>query len=210
MQDQQIEIAAAELYDPAMPYHNFNHARYVAGEAARIVDKCRTEHVAIDADTVYYAALFHDAGYHWDHMESGFETKEAYAAYLAEKPLREAGIGEETLAKVRDAILATHYAAHCASNEARAVRAADLSGLAADYPVFKENAEKLRIEQEMLGGDKIKWSAWKQRVRDNVELYLHEDLHLTRDYFDENGESIFHKRAHANLEQLLADTSAPA
>lgn len=203
-------MAAAELYDPAMPYHNFGHAKYVVGEAARIVDKCRKERVEIDADAVYLAALFHDAGYHEDHVKLGFETKEAYAAHLADKVLRGAGIEEETLGKVRDAILATHYEAHCISNEAKAVRAADLSGLAADYAVFKENAEKLRIEHEVLAGDKVVWSAWKHRVLENVELYLQEDMHLTRDYYDESGESVFHKRTRANLDRLLADTAAPA
>lgn len=203
-------MAAEELYDSAMPYHNFGHARYVAGEAARIVDKCRKEHVDIDADAVYLAALFHDAGYHKDHVKLGFETKEAYSAHLADQVLREAGIDEETLDKVRDAILATHYEAHCSSNEAKAVRAADLSGLAADYAVFKENAEKLRVEHELLAGDKVAWPAWKHRVLENVELYLQEDMHLTGDYYDERGESVFHKRTRANLTQLLADTSAPA
>lgn len=203
-------MAAAGLYNPDMPYHNFEHARRVAREAARIVEKCRMEDVEINAEAVYLAALYHDAGYHRDHLQLGFETKEAYAAHLAEKPLREAGVDEETLGKVNEAILATHYAAHCSSNESKAVRAADLSGLAADYAVFKENAEKLRIEHEMLSGDKIAWTVWKQRVLENVELYLREDMHLTHDYYDESGESVFHKRTRANLERLLADTSAPA
>lgn len=210
MQDSAIENAAAGLYDPAMPYHNFNHARYVAGEGRRIVEKCRQENISIDANAVYFAALLHDAGFHLDHARLGFDTKEAYSAHLAGELLRDAGFDDATIDRVRDAILATHYAAHCKTNEAKAVRAADLSGLAADYRVFKINAQKLRKEHALMSGEEIPWRDWIHHVNENVELYLQEDLHLTSDYYDARGKSIFHARARANLERLRGDLEEPA
>jgi predicted metal-dependent HD superfamily phosphohydrolase len=207
MQDKEIEKIASQMYDPKMPYHNFGHAVTVTRHAERIIDKCRKEGVPLDEKVVYYALIFHDAGYHEDHVALGFDTKEAYSAELARKALVDHGVDEATIAKVESAILCTHVDAVCESNEDKAVRASDLSGLVADYATFKLNAIRLKDEHELMNGNRVPWDEWKLGVKKNLDLFLREHLELTRDYFDENGESVFHKQTRENLKILLADDS---
>jgi HD superfamily phosphodiesterase len=197
--------AAARLYDPLMPYHNFQHARDVAEEGERIVARCLREGIPVDADVVFYACLFHDAGYHEDHLALGFSSKEAYSAHLAEVSLLRFGVPAGTIGRVAEAILATHCDARCDSNESKAVRAADLSGLALDYLLFRTNAIRLKREYEMMSGTQVPWENWKKQSCNRLELFLREHLDLTSDYFDQHGNSVFHLRARENIRLLMAD-----
>ncbi len=207
MQDKTLEKIAAALYDPKLPYHNFGHAITVTRYSAGLIEQCRLENVPLDEKVVYYALLFHDAGYQDDHIALGFNTKEAYSADLSERALREYGVDENIISRVSTAILATHIDGVCESNEDKAVRASDLSGLAADYDVFKLNAIKLREEQAMMLGQSPDWSTYVASVRDTVRLFLREELGLTSDYFDENGNSVFHAKVEENIQILLSDNS---
>ena len=150
---------------------------------------------------------FHDAGYHEDHLAKGFETKESYSADLSEYALREYGVDEETIKKVKAAIMSTHMDAKCYSNEDKVVRASDLSGLAAEYSVFKLNAIRLMEEHELMHGESVVWEDWKLSVKETLELFLREELELTSDYYDENGNSIFHTQTMENIKILLEDNS---
>jgi len=205
--DKAIERIAAAMYEPKLPYHNFGHALTVVRYAEGIAEKCKCEGVSLDERVVYYALIFHDAGYYEDHLALGFDTKEAYSADLAEHALREHDINEEIIKKIKAAILCTHVDAHCSSNEDKAVRAADLSGLTAEYKVFKLNAVRLMDEHEFMSGEKVSWEDWKLGVKKNLELFLREELKLTSDYYDENGNSVFHIRTRENLHTLLSDGS---
>lgn len=207
IQDKEIEKTAAQMYEPKLPYHNFGHAVTVTRYSEELLAKCRSEGVQVDEKVVYYSLLFHDAGYHEDHVAKNFESKEAYSAELAEHALRDYGIDEETISRVKAAILSTHMDAKCYSNEDKAVRASDLSGLAAEYSIFKLNAVRLREEHELMSGEKISWDDWKKGVKKTLELFLREELELTSDYYDEDGHSVFHKLTRENLDTLLADDS---
>lgn len=200
-----IRKAAAALYSPALPYHNFEHALAVALAADGIVGKCRSEGVPVDGDVVHLAALFHDAGFHEDHVDLGFDSKEAYSAELARRELTRHGLAPELVARVCEAILSTHCDGVCRSNESKALRAADLAGLAADYADFKRNSLRLRDEHEMLARVHVPWPQWREQVAARVELFLRQDLDLTRDYFDADGRSVFHHRARENLMRLRED-----
>jgi predicted metal-dependent HD superfamily phosphohydrolase len=207
MHDKVIEKIASEMYDSKMPYHNFGHAITVTRYSEGLIDKCRREGVPIDEKAVYYALIFHDAGYHEDHEAKGFETKEAYSADLARNALRDYGVDKQTIRKVEAAILCTHVDARCSSNEDKAVRASDLSGLTAEYEIFKLNAIRLKDEHELMNSETVPWEKWKQGVKRNLDLFLREELKLTSDYYDENGNSVFHLQAKENLVTLLADNS---
>lgn len=207
MRNKNIEKAAAALYDPKLPYHNFGHAYTVMLEGQAIVERCREENIAIDAEAVYYALLFHDAGFHEDETALGFESKEAYSAHLAKQTLSDCGISAEVIKKVEAAILSTHCDALCYSNEDRAVRAADLSGLAIDYNEFKENTVKLKQEFELMYGQSIEWTDWKEKAIERIELFLRADMKLTSHYCDEQGNSRFHAKVRENLQTLSADES---
>jgi hypothetical protein len=58
------------------------------------VERCLKEGVPINGEVVYYALLFHDAGYHENHASMGFTSKEVYSAHLAVQCLRAEAIPE--------------------------------------------------------------------------------------------------------------------
>jgi predicted metal-dependent HD superfamily phosphohydrolase len=148
------------MYELKMPCHNFGHAITVTRHSEIIIEQCRRENVSLDEKTVYYALIFHDAGYQEDHLAKGFESKEAYSADLSEHALRDYGADKQIINKVKIAILRTRIDARCYSNEDKAVRASDLSGLAAEYDVFKLNSIRLKDEYELMHGENVNWKDW--------------------------------------------------
>lgn len=207
MLDEKLEKIAAELYDPRLHYHNFGHIRYVLDAGNKILNSCRREGVEIDETVVYYAILFHDAGFMEDHTAIGYDSKEAYSADIAVNKLEEYGVDGNIVHKVKQAIMATHVDARCTCPEDVAVRAADLSGLADSYEVFKENTIDLKKEYEMMSGTKLTWDEWKTMAAERIEQFLREELKLTSDYFNEDGESVFHVNTRENIKKLMEDKS---
>ena len=205
MREPKVEKLARRLYSPELFYHNFDHALRAVKTGEEIVRHCHEEGIRIDAQVVYYALLFHDAGYIEDNKQKGFETKEAYSAHLAAEALRSCGVRESVIEKVKSAINSTRRDAPFLSAEEKAVRAADLSGLAADYEDFMADAEKLRKEHAMLTGEQIPWAQWKKNVAQTIRFYLTQEIRLTSYYADADGKSIFHNRVSENLRRLLAD-----
>jgi predicted metal-dependent HD superfamily phosphohydrolase len=205
MQNQKIEKIAEALYEPGMPYHNFGHVRDVLEESEKLLGRCREEGITVDDAVVYYALLFHDTGYHEDHIALGFQSKEAYSADLAEQKLRGNGIDQDIIGKIKTAILATHVDAACQTNEDKIVRLADLSQLAADYATFKRNTLNLKKELEIISNKEVSWSDWKEMAVDRISLFLREEMNVTSDYYDEGGGSVFMKNTKANLDALMSD-----
>lgn len=189
--DSEIKAVAEGLYSKDLAYHNFNHVLDVISNAKKILDDCKKDCVIVDEAVVYYAILFHDAGYIENHFEKGFESKEEYAAFLAEETLRNFKFSDELIGRIKTAIVGTKDAGDFLTNEAKVVRAADLAGLAGDYKIFKENAKKLRKE-------------WKMNTIKLIEFYLDQDIRLTKAH-DVNGESAFHKKVKENLKRFLND-----
>ena len=207
MRDEKLEKIAAQYYDDRLHYHNFSHVDYVMSSARRIIESCKREGVAVDEAVVYYALLFHDAGFIDDHIALGYKSKEAWSAEIAARELKSHGLQPDLISRVRECILATHVDSVCVTSEAKAVRAADLSGLADEYRVFKNNAIDLMAEYELMSGNTIGWNEWKVMATDIIELYLRQDLHLTSDYYNDKGESHFHVNTRRNIERLLQDES---
>lgn len=206
--DEQLEQVAAGLYDASLPYHNFRHALEAVEAGARIVRRCQAENVRIDPDVVYYALLFHDAGYHENHRLRGFESKEAYSAHLAARALAARDVDSRVVRKVQAAILSTRRDGSFRTAEQKAVRAADLAALAADYPTFKENTERLWAEYRLLSGESIAWGEYVQKAAAVIRFYLTQEVRLTSFFAGPDGRSDFHRRTRANLERLLREESA--
>ncbi len=200
--DMTIMNKAESLYDPKLAYHNFNHIHYVFAAADDIIERCRRNRVELDENVVYLALLFHDAGFIEDHVAMGFNSKEAYSARIAERILDEHDYEEEFIRKVSQAIIKTHCDERCDTNEDRAVKRADLSGLADSYQVFLDNAILLKQEYELLHGRKISWDDWKTQAIDRLLLFLSDTLELTDEEFDGNGESLFQRAVTANIERF--------
>ena len=200
--DNALLKAAEEYYDQRLAYHNFSHIHFVFAAADTILERCRRHNVIVNEDVVCLALLFHDAGFMEDHTVLGFESKEAYSAHIAGEVLGAHDIDPHIIDCVKQAILCTHCDGHCASNEDRAVRAADLSGLAADYGIFRDNAIRLKSEYEFLNRGSIDWQSWKDMAIDRLLLFLREDMELTDEEFDEQGDSLFRQAVLRNVERL--------
>ena len=205
---QSIINAAESLYDQSLPYHNFDHIRDVLDAAEHILEKCSAESIAVDEEVVFYALLFHDAGYHEDHEANGFDTKEAYSAHLAEQVLKQHGISDNNIKKIKQAINCTHIEGVCQSNEDKVVKNSDLSNLCAEYSSFKATSLKLLAEYNLMNGLNIKWDDWKQIAVNRLEQYLDDSIFLTSDSYNDNGECVFIVNTRSNIEKLLADNHA--
>ena len=205
LRDPDLEAEVAGLYSSELAYHNFRHALDTLDAADEITRKCVDEGIRVDAQVVYYALLFHDAGFLDDHEALGFATKEAYAADLAARNLARRGVARSTIDKVVAAILSTHKDASFVTTEQKAVRAADLSGLAADYERFARNSANLKAEYEMLNGKRLDWSQWVANVSATIRFYLSQEIRLTTYFSDGNGHSRFHNAVRANLDRLIAE-----
>jgi hypothetical protein len=206
----QLEAEARALYSAALPYHNFDHIEDTLEAAGKVIERCREENIRIDVEVVYYALLFHDAGYQEDHLARGFATKERYSAALADPLLRHHGVSAAQVDKTVAAILATERDAVCVSAEQKAVRAADLSGLAADYPRFLQSSMRLKREHELLYRRNLGWAEWQATSAEVLGHYLTQEIRLTSYFHDGSGESSFHKAVRANLNRLLAEPKEPA
>ena len=88
----EIEKIEEELYSKELPYHNFEHALKAVAVGLKIADKCIEEGMEVNKEVVYYALLFHDAGYHLDYLGAGFSNKEEHSVYLAEISLKKVRI----------------------------------------------------------------------------------------------------------------------
>lgn len=204
-----IEQRAAALYDDRLPYHNFNHALQVIGAGRVLMEKCREEDIEFDEDAVYYAMLLHDAGFQEDHEAMGFDSKEAYSAYLAVELLEEMNVPEATVRKVESAILCTHVEGCCRSIEDKIVRRADLAGMAADYDCFRKDTVNLKRELELLTGRSVTWEEWKQKASSRIKQFLEDDMNLVRDDVTAAGESVFREKVRNNIKALMDDQTPP-
>jgi hypothetical protein len=183
-----LEQVAAELYSDQMPYHNFNHVFSTLVAAELLMERCLKEGVPITGEVVYFALLFHDAGYHEDHINN----------------LRAEAIPEDTIKTVVAAILSTQRGAQFTSNEEKTVRAADLAGFASDYKNFRSDVEKLRQESEMLTGRKVAWDEWKTSTAETIRFYL-SPVGLALPEACADNAATFYAQAHQNLSRLLSE-----
>lgn len=205
LRDPDLESEVAGLYSTELAYHNFEHALETLDAADEIVQKCIDEGIRVDAQIVYYALLFHDAGFLDDHQALGFATKEAYSADLAATHLGRRHVARKTIDKVVAAILSTHKDASFVTAEQKAVRAADLSGLAADYERFVRNSANLKAEYELFNGTQLDWSKWVENVSATIRFYLSQEIRLTTYFSDGEGRSRFHNAVRENLDRLIAE-----
>ena len=205
-----VEAAVRPLYSEALPYHNFGHVQDTVAAGTAILRRCASEGIRVDARIVYYALLFHDAGYQEDHQRLGFASKEAYSAQLAADYFTAREAGPAMVQKIIDAIMATERDARFVTAEQKAVRAADLAGLAADYATFRINTVNLWKEHALLSGTGMSWEAWVQDVGRVLKHYLAQEIRLTSYYNDDDGESAFHRAVLRNLAALREDGETPA
>lgn len=197
-----IYNSASNYYSDELHYHNFSHIKDTLNYAESILEECDSKKISYDKKVVCHGILFHDAGYNLNHSEKGFNSKESYAAVLAENALSAAGESQEHIEKVTRAILATHMSGECQTNDDAIVRAADLSGLAAPYSGFINKSIALFKEREYMSGEKISWDKYKNEASDIIHGFLKSEIKLDIDLFSK-GNSLFHEKVFGNLDKLM-------
>ncbi len=205
IRDLDLEAEIEPLYSAELAYHNFQHVIDTIQAADNITQRCIEEGIRVDHSVVYFALLFHDAGFRDDHVALGFKTKEDYSAEIAANRLGTRGESPKIINKVVASILSTHKDANFISVEQKAVRAADLSGLAADYEIFLQNSNNLKAEYELFNDTKLNWGSWVEISSKTIGFYLAQEIRLTSYFVNEHGESAFHKAVRENLERLIAE-----
>jgi len=209
IRDNEVERAARSLYSEKLAFHNFTHVIHTLKFAGEIVRSLTTQLSSINLKTIYYALLFHDAGYIEDENSTGFAQKEYYAASLAEKHLTKRGLAPDEIVKITQAIKATHPDAECANLEEEIVRGADISGMAAPYEDFLNMSKAIKAEQEYFIGVKISWYDWVQGTDAHLSTYLNEKISCGELFADTSTPSLFARRLAANISRLKHEV-APA
>lgn len=195
------EVAEQHYID--LPYHNFEHALNVIRKSLDLVETCNNHNIEVNEIVVVLSALFHDAGYHENLKDVGFDSKEEYSAYLAEQELEKLGFDDKIIEQIKACIISTHQNSPFTKNEQKVIRAADLAGLADDYEIFEKNNNLLREEYNLLNDTKVSDEDWKLKTKEIVDFYLAQDIKLTPEHDDASGVSVFHKKARENLEKYL-------
>ena len=209
LRSEALDARAQALYSDVLPYHNFEHIEQTLSSADRIVARCLQENIRINLQVVYYALLFHDAGYHEDHRAKGHATREAYSAHLARAVLDEFDVPDRDIDKTLAAILATEKDASFVTVEQKVVRAADLSGMAGPYDQFLVKSLKLKRELEYLNNKEVTWHQWQVKSRDVLNHYMAQEIRLTSYFYNDSGESEFHAQVRENLRRLMAEPAEP-
>jgi predicted metal-dependent HD superfamily phosphohydrolase len=132
-------------------YHNFEHAKAVAGAAKTIGRACNLGEE--DLEGVILAAWFHDAGY-----VRAIEGHEEISAVIATAFLRGEGYPRERIAKVARCIRATKMPQKPRTLMERVLCDADISHLASRG--FLEVSELIRLEIEHHMGRKLSEPEW--------------------------------------------------
>lgn len=186
-----LTATAANYYEASLPFHNFSHATSAINYGKQIA---RLANSPVNQDVIYYALLFHDAGFKESHEAQGYKTKEAYSAAIAERELAAAGVEAETVAQVVQAILATHINAECHSIEDQIVRLADIGNVGGDYKTFMIENRKAKAEHEQMTGRTIDWIQWRQHTASVLSHFLNPVTELNE---------AFVARANKNLARFL-------
>lgn len=133
-------------------YHNFSHTQYVARAAAQIGNHFQLS--KSDFFIVTAAAWFHDTGYFVN-----CEQHEIEGTVLAENFLKEKGIPEDFILKVKNCILATRLPQKPNNLLEEIVCDADLFHLGTNK--FSKTNKQMRKEFEARKGEKISKADWR-------------------------------------------------
>jgi predicted metal-dependent HD superfamily phosphohydrolase len=172
-------------------YHNLVHTREVS-EAVQLMCS-HYDLPAEDEQAVRIAAWWHDVGY----LYGPAETHEAISAEKASAWLRERGAPESMVGRVSGCIAATRMPQQPADLAEQIICDADLFHLGT--PEFGANSKMLRREIELLTGNEIKGSAWRQSTIELIQKHR---------YFTDFARNRLEEGKQRNLENLLRKQEA--
>jgi hypothetical protein len=200
----------AEAWYSDLPYHNFQHARETLWEAMRLVDLCETHGLQVNRKALVAAALFHDAGYHLDEREYGFNTKEEFSAAILGMHGEKYGFSVVDTYTAEKAILSTYLSAVPNTLEDKILVRADLASIAGGYQEpFRRKTLLFTEEAKLLKATRGETFDHREFVKGNIRalcVYLSNDLTLGP--FDtEDRQGVFKLRATANIQQWVQETA---
>lgn len=150
---------AAGYYEPKVEYHGWeNHILYSFDRAMELCDEAEAHGLQPNRLVIGLAILWHDSGISHDLLAAephGFDSKEAYSAFIAGKVLPEYGLDDETVRQVQQEIMTTKAGEPYVSLESVIVCRADLGNVASDYEFFEDNSFLYKAEIEEACGDDI-------------------------------------------------------
>lgn len=175
--------------DASLIYHDIEHTKRVVHQAGRIADHYHLNDE--DHFIVVTAAWFHDTGYFidkTDHEEKGAE--------LAAGHLRNLGVDEAVIEKVKGCILATKMPQRAVGLLQEIVCDADLYHLGTE--MLADTSKLLRKEIEAVKHIKLDKKEWRQK---NIEMltshqYYTDFVRLeVKDQYEKNLEKLLSKQA---------------
>ena len=200
---QDFGLPAQAHYSDTMPYHNWEHARNVAGNFVELAHHCAGRDILLDPLKGAIAGAWHDAGFHEDHTALGFETKEHYSAQLASDHLRTAGVDEVYIDEVRVQILGTIHGAKRESLDVLALHRADIAGIGKEYRGFARNNYALLCEARQAKPD-LSFEEWMGKQNGFIDFIIEEALiELPRLGEDVGEHYSFDTIARRNITKLL-------
>lgn len=200
-----LEEAASKYY-AEIPFHNFDHIKDVLEYAEGAMEECEKEGVFIDKEVVKKALLFHDAGYHENHKDKGFDTKEEYSATIAENELKKYGYSLELIKEVKEAIMATLKDGRFLTNEQKMARMSDISNMSGEYEKFLDCNLRLKNEIKYMSNKNFSWDEWKKMTKNIMEFYMGQDESMAiTDKRDDKGKTYFHNGIKQNLGKFLSE-----
>ncbi len=201
----ELSAAAKRHYGTALPYHNWTHAEAVMAHVDVLSKRVQKRKLAVARGALHIAAAWHDAGFHRDHAELGFKTKEHYSVSLAEEYLAEHRIDKRTRGIVKTAILGTIHGAERSDINALILHRADIANVGGNYPGFLSSNIKLWHEARLFS-PALTWDDWKRSSTSFAEFSARE----ARDELPRIGEPVsvrgaYDLNAGHNAERLLSE-----
>ena len=171
--------------DERLYYHNIAHTKEMLEACKKIAEHYQlNDH---DGFIVYAAAWFHDVGY----LTSESEFHEAKSAEIAEQFLKNIGVSEEDILKIKGCIMATKLPQGPSNLLEEIVGDADLYHLGTE--LFKEKSKLLKKEAEALKNTQLDNNEWRLN---NIRLLE------THRYHTDFGRLVLEQRKKENLEKL--------
>lgn len=205
----QVEVyskAAQAHYSDTLAYHNWSHAEAVMRDVDLLVDRAAQRGIILARGALHIAAAWHDAGFHEDHVEKGFATKEHYSAHLLEEYIADKPVDFAMRFLMTEAILGTIHGFERHTLDTLALHRADVANIGGPYDEFYKISTALWRENIQFIGTDISWDDFIH----NSEGYIRAMAKEATIELPRLGEPIgksdsYDTQALRNAEQLLSE-----
>lgn len=207
---ERFRVEMRRLYDPQLPYHNWDHAVQVHDKAMKLADLCESFGMTVKREALACACLGHDALFVIRPSVLKHATKEDVACQVIANTLLEMGAPKWFADEVQGIIVATKHGVAPLTIEQKIIRAADLGNVGGDYAQFRENTTRLFEEAKYLNEVTDSLATWTPKCLNFLAEFVWPFIQLTPAALDERNVSAWHTKAMANVRELLLEVQGPA